>query len=308
MRPFDFPGPWVYKRGMGRRRWIAVSLLAVVVVAVLLVGLGRSKPADAVSAAAARSADAGGAKLAMTVAVSDSATQRSANVTASGVFDQSDADLTIDLSSLLGGSSLNLPSGLGSLELRYLQESGDPVVYVNIPFLGAMLPGGKTWIRADLEQTAKAAGFDLNQYLGQSNQSPGQLLDLLRATGSVQQVGTETLDGVATTHYTATIDLQKAAALQGQDLQSFVDRLTAAGAPTQIPLDVWIGNDDGLVHKLTVDEHLKDATVDLTLDISDYGTPVSVTAPPSDQVVNLSDLLAKAGQFAPGGAGFGVTH
>ena len=292
----------------GRRKWIAAGLLVMVVAVALLVGLGRAKPADAVSAAVTRSENAGGARLAMTVTVSDSAAQKSAIVTASGVFDQSDADLTVDLSSLAGGSGLSLPPGLGSLELRYLQESGDPVVYVNVPFLAVMQPGGKSWIRADLEQAAKAGGFDLNQFLNQSNQNPGQVLDLLRATGSVQQVGTETVDGVATTHYTATIDLQKAAALQGQKLQSFVDHLAAAGAPTQIPLDVWIGSDDGLVHKLTVDEHLKDATVDLTLDISDYGTPVSVTAPPSDQVVNLSDLLAKAGQFAHGSAGFGVTH
>ncbi len=281
--------------------------LFAVVVAVLAIGLGSTKPADAVVAAAAKSEDAGGAKIAMTLSVSDAAAQKSASVTASGVFDQSNADLNVDLSGLGSGSGLSLPAMLGSLEIRYLQESGDPVVYANVPFLAAVVPGGKTWVRADLEELGKLGGFDLSQYLNQSSQNPGQVLDLLRATGSVQQVGTESVDGVATTHYTASIDLDKAAALVSQNAKSLVDHLIAGGAPASIPLDVWIGNDDGLVHKLTVDEQLKQATVDLTLDISDYGTPVTVTAPPSDQVLDLNDLMSQAGQLGKG-FGLGQTH
>ncbi len=119
--------------------------------------------------------------------------------------------------------------------------------------------------------------------------------------------GTETLDGVETTHYTATIDLAKVAQLQGAEGQAFVNRLNAAGAPTSIPLDVWIGNDDGLVHKLTVDEALQGVTVDLTLTISDYGTDVTVTAPPADQVFDATDLASKAAQAAKS-AGHAGTH
>jgi len=293
-----------------RRRWIvagAVALVAVVSTA-LAIGLGSTKPADAVVAAAAKSEDAGGAKLAMTVSVSDPSAQKTATVTASGVFDQSDADLTVDLSGLGGGSSgLNLSSLLGSIELRYLQENGDPVLYANIPFLGSVLPAGKSWVRADLEQLGQKAGFDLNQYLNQSSQNPGQILDMLRASGSVQEVGSDSVDGVAATHYHATIDLQQAAAQLPTEAQDLVNHLIAAGAPSQIPLDVWIGNDDGLVHKLTLDEQLQQATVDLTLDISDYGTPVTVTAPPSDQVLDLNDLLSQAGRLGQGAGIFG-TH
>jgi hypothetical protein len=310
MRKFDFPAPPVYNGSMAlRRRWIAIGAVALVaaIVAVLLVGLGSTKPADAVVAAAAKSENAGGAKLSMSVSVSDPAAQKSASVTASGVFDESNADLNIDLSGLGGSSGLSLPAALGSLEVRYLQENGDPVVYANVPFLGAMLPGGKSWVRVDLEQAGKAAGFDVNQFLNQSSQNPGQILDMLRATGSVREVGSDTVDGVTATHYTATIDLDKAAGLVGQDAKSLVDRLIAAGAPASVPLDVWIGNDDGLVRKLTVDEQLKQATVDLTLEISDYGTPVSVSAPPSDQVLDLNDLISKAGQLAQG-FGLGTTH
>ena len=95
--------------------------------------------------------------------------------------------------------------------MRYLEENGDPVMYANLPFLADKLPGGKTWIRLDLEQAGQKLGVDLNQLLSQADQNPGQILDLLRASGSVETIGTETVDGASTTHYKATIELDKVA-------------------------------------------------------------------------------------------------
>ena len=177
-------------------------------------------------------------------------------------------------------------------------------MYVNVPFLETMLPSGKSWIRVDLEQAGKSVGLDLNQLMGELDQSPTQTLDLLRASGSVDKVGAEMIDGVATTHYTALIDLQKAGQLAGQGGDALVKRLTAAGAPSQIPVDVWIGDGDGLVHKLTINEQLKsgqgEVGIAVTLNISDYGTAVNVVAPPSDQVLDITDLASKlAGAAAP---------
>ena len=107
---------------------------------------------------------------------------------------------------------------------------------------------------------------------------------MLRSVGSVQTVGTETVDGVSTTHYKATIDLAKAAGTVGGPAQDAVQHLIDQGGPSSIPVDVWIG-DDGLVRKLTVDETVSNGgqtgTAHLTLDLSDYGTAVNVTAPPS---------------------------
>jgi hypothetical protein len=255
--------------------------LALSSVAALAAGCGVQKTLDPVAAAATKTANAGGAKLSMTVGVT--ADGQNFDVSANGVFDQDQGDLT-----------MNLPGGLGAAELRYLQESGDPVVYMNMPSLSSRLPGGQSWIRLDLEKAGQSAGVDLNQLMGQANQNPADVLELLRASGSAQEVGPETVNGESTTHYQATIDLAKAADQLDGRAQQMVQSLIAQGAPSSIPVDVWVG-DDGLVRKLTMDENLsaqgRSAEVKLDLELSDYGTDVNVTAPPADQTFDVTSML-----------------
>ena len=68
-------------------------------------------------------------------------------------------------------------------------------------------------------------------------------------------------------------------------------------------MDVWIGNDDGLVHKLTVNEQVTTNGVavgaSVTLNISDYGLGVTVVAPPADQVFDITGLASQLGNLAP---------
>jgi hypothetical protein len=279
--------------GSMRARGIALGL-ALLGAVVALAGCGFQKTVDPVAGAATKTENAGGAKVAMTVGL-DGPGGQSFSLAANGVFDQGEADLTMDVSSLLAAA--NLPSSDGSIEVRYLQESGDPVLYLNAPFVSTMLPGGKPWLRLDLQQAGKSLGLDLNQLMGQANQNPAQVLDLLRASGSVEKVGTETVNGDSTTHYKATIDLSTAAGKVGADAQAMVQHLIDQGAPSTIPVDVWIG-DDGLVRRLTLDESVAKAgqagAVHLTLNLSDYGTAVNVSAPPSGDTLDLTALAAQA--------------
>jgi hypothetical protein len=288
-----------------RGKWIAVALAVLGVSAALIVVFGLQKGVDPVASAATKSEAAGGANVALSVGIDSP--KGTFNVSANGVVDQGQADITTDLSSIL--SSAGLPAANGSVELRYLQENGNPVLYVNAPALTAMIPGGKTWVRLDLEQAAKSAGVDLNGMLAQAAQNPADVLDMLKAAGSVQTVGTETVDGAQTTHYKATIDLAKAAGTVGGPAQQAVQSLIDQGGPSTIPAEVWIG-DDGLVRKLTVDETVGSgndtASVHLNLGLSDYGTAVNVTAPPSDDTLDATGLVAMAAQnFQSGTAPIG---
>ena len=194
--------------------------------------------------------------------------------------------MTIDLSDIVQRLAAPIGTGTG-VDVVYATEDSDPVVYVRFPFLAKTLPGGKQWIRVDLQRAGNAAGIDLSKVLGQAGANPVDVLDLLRASGDVTKAGSETLDGVATTHYHATVDLEKALTTKGIP-QDTVQRLLDAGAPTELPVDVWIGDDDGLVRKVqsTYDvpsggESVKTVT---TVNLSDWGTTVSVDTPPSDQV------------------------
>jgi hypothetical protein len=244
---------------------------------------------DPVASAATKTEQAGGSKMSMTADVNSPAGQ-SYEITANGAFDQQEGEMTMDLSNLLQSTGLPVGSGSG-IVLRYLTENGDPVVYMEMPFLASELPAGKTWIRLDLEKAGKSLGVDFSQLLSQSNQNPAQTLDLLRASGDVTTVGPDTVDGVATTEYEGSIDLAKAAKLRGLP-QDLVQKLEDATGASEIPVEVWIGA-DGLVRQMreTIDTTTggQPLTTTMTMDMSDFGTDVSVSAPPSDEVLDITD-------------------
>jgi hypothetical protein len=284
---------------MRRRSTTLLLALGALASAAVLAGCGVERTVDPVAAAATKTQNAGGAKLAMTVGVTADGTRF--DVKANGVFDRSEGDLTMDLSDALAAAG---QPGSGKVELRYRQESGDSVLYLNMPALTSRLPGSPSWVRLDLQAAGSALGVDLNQ-LTQASQSPSDVLDLLRASGSVTEVGAETVNGASTTHYRASIELAKASDHLGESAKAMVQRLIDAGAPAAIPVDVWVG-DDGFVRKLTLDESVSmqghTGDVKLDLELSDYGTSVDVAAPPSDQTFDLTGLLSRVG------AGAGSTH
>jgi hypothetical protein len=259
---------------------IAALALAVVAAAAALVGCGAQNVIDPVAAAATKSQGAGGAKVSLRLAV-DMPSSGSTVVTADGAFDQQQAELTLDLSDF--ASQLPL-SGLDQVKAVYATENGGPVLYVGAPGLAGVLPGGKQWVRVDLQRAASAAGVDLSQVLGQAGSNPADLLAMLRASGDVTTVGPDTIDGTAVTQYHASIDLQRALTQKGVPADA-VQKLLDAGAPTTLPVDVWIGDDDGLPRQVeTSFTGPGGATATLTLKLSDWGSQVSVDTPPADQV------------------------
>jgi hypothetical protein len=275
-----------------------LAALALAAVAVVLSACGAGSVADPVAAAATKTQQAGGVKVTMRIAYSIGGVS-SGTVTADGVFDQNQGEMDLDMSSLLQLTGLPTGSGAGIKEL-YLQENGDPVLYLDIPFLASQLPGGKSWVRLDLQQAGSVLGLDVNKLLGQSGENPTQTLAMLQASGQVQKVGPDIVGGVAVTRYHAVVDLKKALELKGVS-EATARRLIDAGAPTELPVDVWIGNDDGLVHQFrmtqTAQANGRSVSTLLTMTLNDWGTPVTVHAPPADQVYDVSKLVS-SGQKA----------
>jgi hypothetical protein len=266
--------------------------LALLSLAAGLTGCGVAGTIDPVAGAATKSQQAGSGKVSMTVDVDVDGTTYTA--TGKGAFAQDRGELTLDLSSLM--KLAKLPAASGDVKILYLQESGDPVMYVQIPSLSSQIPGGKSWIRLNLEKVGKVMGFDLGAALGPTGQNPAEVLDMLRASGPLEEVGKETLDGTETTRYKGTLDLDAVAKLKGIS-EATVRRLKASGMPTQLPVEVWIGN-DGLVRQvrlLEVPTSGKPTSTSVTIGFTDYGTDVSVTAPPSDEVLDLTALAELAG-------------
>jgi hypothetical protein len=59
-------------------------------------------------------------------------------------------------------------------------------------------------------------------------------------------------------------------------------------------MDVWVG-EDGYVHKLRFEQKLTEgASMTMEEELYDFGAIVDVSAPPEDQVVDLTQFLGQS--------------
>jgi hypothetical protein len=285
-----------YTADMVRGRTAALSAAFVLVAAAAVsagCGGGSSSSAlslDPVAAAATKTQDAGAARIRLSMAFTSHG--KTVKLRASGAMDGTSTETSFKLRSLLGlgGLSSAAKSKLshGSMQEVALEQDGDYVVYMRIPFLMSQLPGGAQWIKLDLSQLGKSAGVDLGKLMSGSQLQPADLLSALKADGKVHKVGSATIDGAATTHYRVTVNLAKA--LKSKGLTSPLLKNVAVQAKS-ISENVWIGK-DGLVRRVAVayGRPQRDAPQSLTMDIYDYGTHVDIAAPSSDQVFDATQL------------------
>jgi hypothetical protein len=245
---------------------------------------------DSVAAAATKTQNAGAAHVHLSLVLKGHG--RTVRLHGTGAIDGTSSQMTFKLGSLL--SRMGLPAtgapGAASTKEVALEQNGDYVIYLRLGFLSSQLPGGKQWIKVDLTKVGKSAGIDLGQLMSGSQVQPGDLLSVLEADGAkVHKVGPATIDGVATTHYRVAVDVAKA--LQSNGLTSPLLSAAASQLKT-VHENVWIGK-DGLVRRVTVhySSPLPGAPrVAVKMDISDYGTQATITAPPSDQVFDATQF------------------
>lgn len=279
-----------YTEFMRRGRWTGIAAALVIAVAATVTAgcgggsSGNALSLDPVAAAATKTQQAGAAKIRFDLALSGSQLQSGKTLRVHG-------DGAID------GTSTQLTVAAGSTTLKEisLEQNGDYVFYLSGGPLAAHLPSGKQWAQLDLTQLGKSAGLDLGKLLSGSGLQPGDLLSLLEAQGAkIDNLGSATIDGAATTHYRVTIDIAKA--LQANGLQSSLLGGLAAQLPS-VPVDVWIGQ-DGLVHRIGIAYHStqngKSRQLDLTLDVYDYGADVTIAAPPSSDVFDATQIAQLA--------------
>jgi hypothetical protein len=281
---------------MARASARSLAAIALAAAAAALAGCGSSQsPSGRLAAAAAKSERAGGFHVALAVTLGfPGGTQ--GQISGSGAFDGQAGELGVDLSNLLQNSPLPLGSGKG-VRARFLPESGQPILYLRMPYLDSQLPPGKRWFRLDLQRGGNAMGVNFTQLLGQDGQSPPQMLALLRAAGHVTEVGPDIVGGAKVTKYHGVVDLHQAAKLAG-DAATSAARALATGDPATIGVDVWIGNADGLVHQIrstsSTDIAGQRVTTATLTTISRWGSHVAVAPPPKAQVVDATGGTASA--------------
>jgi hypothetical protein len=172
-------------------------------------------------------------------------------------------------------------------------DATDPkavVEYMRLPALAKQIPGGKPWVKIDLNELGKLGNVNLTTLLQSAGQQdPTQALQMLQAVGDVKKAGSEQVDGVDTTHYTGAIDPQKVADKFGAT--GLAPVLAASGAQS-IPIEVWVDG-DGYIRKFQESVKGTNATLNVETTMSDFGTTVDVTPPPAGQTTDLTALLPK---------------
>jgi hypothetical protein len=190
-------------------------------------------------------------------------------ISASGDMDMKSNPLRADLrldSSTLGGS--------GSRLLMV-----DNAMYLHVPALG------KKYAKISL------AGKDspLAQ-LGLSSLDPSAMLEQFgKAVSGGTYVGTETIDGTATDHYRLSLDPKAiASALPSLSADS-------GATPGTETVDVWFDG-EGRYKRMKMDA----AGETVTETFADWGKPVTVKAPPANQVQDMTSMLGGALSGATG--------
>jgi len=159
-------------------------------------------------------------------------------------------------------------------------------IYMKSPLFSDGLPKGKTWLKLDLQKALATKGIDFSAL---ASQSPAQALAQLQAAGAVTKVGEETIDGAATTHYRATIDPSKLP--QGAKIEAFTHAKYG-------PEDIWIGNDDGYVHKISFSysapfQGSKQVGITMSMSFSDFGKNVAVSVPSDSESFGATNASLK---------------
>jgi hypothetical protein len=293
------------------------TLAALVVLVGLLAGCGGGDTtsvevtgapisADELARAASASGDVESARFAFRLEAEGAAGfDRSIAISGGGALDGAGdrAALSMDLSAFapvfgafLGGLGASGDSRLadpGAWKIDAVQDG--EVSYVRFPAFGDQLPEGKSWIRAR-DGSSVGGPVELG---GLSGTGPKTFLELLEGvSGDVETVGTDTLHGVETTHYRATLDpasIEQSRSGTGQgDLRELADELFTAPELEEIPFDVWL-DADGLIRQFRLDVTAAQpggdtARASMSFELWDVGAPVEIELPPGDEVVDAESL------------------
>ena len=303
------------------RRRIVVSSIAGVLVLGALAGVGafvagrhdNAAASEAVTTAASKTLAAQSADMAMTLHIAGLGHDES--ITGSGAF---------DFANQSGTFSINLPDSAGTPMTEQVIYDGK-TVYVNVGNLAGSLGGlatgltqGKQWVSVDTSQSGSGHAGALGGGLATFGNPAAMLQQLQAEGGKVTSLGPTTYDGTAVTEYSVALppsDIEKglgelpssvpsSGRSGASSVPSSVRHALSSVTPSSLEAKVYIANGNLLkAIDLPISFSVMGKTMseDMTMVFSNFGTPVSVTPPPANEVIPFSQFAG--GAF--GGSGLG---
>ncbi|MDF5751564.1 DUF1396 domain-containing protein [Spongiactinospora sp. TRM90649] len=181
-------------------------------------------------------------------------------------------DLTLDTVSF---GQNNLPGGARAILV------GD-TAYIKLDALKSMTGVTKPWIKASVSDLDGQGRTEAQNALGRIQQFDlSAAVKLVTASKDVKSVGTESVGGVDTTHYSGTFPVEEAVKLldpahRDQASQSF-------GEVKNMKFDLW-ADAQSLPRKITMSGEADRGKFNATMMFKGYNEPVEITAPPASEV------------------------
>jgi hypothetical protein len=241
--------------------------------------------------------------MATTITMGSGGKSMSGTIVATGELDkgQKSSRLSMDLgpylSSLAAGAGQALPPELADPSLFKMQAiTTGSNVWMSYPLLAKAngVANPKPWIQIN----ATEFGMTGEQIAASQGADPSQGLQYLKGLGSeAKVVGPEQVDGVGTTHYSSAVSL--AALTKTATPAQMIQIKEVFGDKPVLPVDIWV-DAQGRARRFDLSITTKLTGVQMSMKSSykfgKFGEPVSISAPPADQVMELSDspVLQKA--------------
>lgn len=189
-----------------------------------------------------------------------------------------------------GRSSVSMALG-DMFDIEAIIDTPAETIFLGSDFLTDLLPGAGTdvdWIRVDAEQAGNVPGFDeLLAALEQTDLSSGAV-SLLSKASTVQELGTEEIDGETLQHVVATIPFSALVDIS-PDLQDQIDQL-GVDVPDSFDIEAWITEDDW-VRRMRYDLDLGPLQLAIEADITELPGDFTVELPAEGEYIDLVDLL-----------------
>ncbi|MFJ9148239.1 DUF1396 domain-containing protein [Streptomyces sp. NPDC102270] len=181
----------------------------------------------------------------------------------------------------------------GSAEIRLV----DKAMYIGGNAELAKEMDGKKWMKFDLSGLDKEGGLGATAPgAGQADQNPASMSAFLNSAKDVKKVGTETVDGVKTTHYAGDVtlaelkasfkDADKSVREQREKSTEQIEKLGL----DKFTMDMWVDGEDH-AKQFRMRGDADKGKFDMTFTFLDYNKPVTVTAPPAKDTADLAEMM-----------------
>jgi hypothetical protein len=274
------------------RRPVVIKALSLLLAVVLVGGgafllFGRHTDADAAVADAVNSA-LGSRSADFTVSGSGSAAGQSFTLSGNGAIDFTQNDMQMSLTVSNGSQQV-------TEQAVYLNK----VIYLNLGNAVSQIIPGKSWLSLDLSQLSQdGAAQSLGSGSSLGNDPAAALQALAQDGNKATDLGSSTIDGVTVEGYAVHLDAATLKAeIAKENLPSWMQDAVASVSNPNVDYKVYV-DASGRVVRMTTDtsETVSGLSVNegFSMDFSNYGASVNVSAPPAGDVESFQSFLQQA--------------